>query len=145
MGTYSYRGNLARDVFLFNSVGPKGTILKIVRFDEMEAGYYNTALGDIKDDGTIDFENPSNNNDILTVLNTVASIIEDFSIAHPGQDIFIKGSDDQRSTAYQWRLKRALESLKLKFEIWGLIKEPDDWEPFEENGKYLAFLVVPVE
>lgn len=144
MDEYTFTGNSDRDLFFFLSVGPKGQIPKLVRFDNVGL-YYNLALGDIQEDGTINFTAPTNNDDILKVLNTVAAIIDDFSAAHPGQDIFITGSDDQRTNVYHWRIKRRLQSSHKKFGLMGRKGDLYPWEPFNESESYAAFLVVPLE
>lgn len=132
--------------YQFDSVGPKGTISKIVRFDELSPGFYNIALGDqASGDKEVDFEINSNNDDILTVLDTVAAIIEHFSLSHPGAVIHLTGSENKRTRIYQWRLKRYLQSSELKFIFLGQKGELGPWEPFEESENYTAFLVVPVQ
>lgn len=132
--------------YQFNSVGPKGTISKIVKFDELSPDFYITALGDqASGDNEVDFEINSYNNNILIVLNTVAAIIEHFSLLHPEAVIHLTGSENKRTRIYQWRLKRYLQSSKLKFIFLGHKGELAPWEPFEESENYTAFLVVPVQ
>ena len=80
---YWFKVNSDGDVYEFDSEGPQGTIHKVVRFEETAPGVYNAALGDVKEDGIIDFETSSNNGDYFTVIDTVAEIIQHFSDEHP--------------------------------------------------------------
>lgn len=142
---YTFKVNPTGDIYEFESIGPKGVIRKVVRFDESDTGYYNLALGDVRENGAIDFKATSNNNDILTVLNTVAAIIEYFNKIHPRSLIFIQGNDDKRTKTYQWRLKRSLQLSASKFGFLGLKEDTYSWELFNESEVYAAFLVVPLE
>lgn len=142
--TYWFKVNPAGDVYEFDSIGPKGTIHKVVRFQELALGYFNAALGDIKEDG-IDFKINSNNGDYFTILATIADIIRHFSSANPGASIFIAGTDDRRNAAYQRKLTGALQSSEVKFSFLGLKEGAKDWEPFNKSENYAAFLLVPLE
>lgn len=143
--TYWFKVNPDGDVYEFDSEGPQGIIHKVVRFDEMAPGIYNAALGDMKEDGTIDFEASSNNGDYFTVIDTVADIIHYFSNKHANTNIYITGTDDRRKAAYQRKLTAALQSSVIKFAFWGLKEEGGNWELFNKSENYVAFLLVPAE
>jgi hypothetical protein len=143
--TYWFKVNPAGDVYEFNSEGLQGTIHKMVRFEEIAPGVYNAALGDVRENGEIDFEINTNNGDYYTVIYTVADIIKHFSKVYPAAKIHITGTDDRRNAAYQRRLTVALQSSAVNFAFWGLKEDGGDWEPFSKSENYAAFLLVPVE
>lgn len=66
--TYWFKVNPAGDVYEFNSEGLQGTIHKMVRFEEIAPGVYNAALGDVRENGEIDFEINTNNGDSSSIL-----------------------------------------------------------------------------
>jgi len=126
----------------FSSQGPKGTIVKVVRYTKIEGQYmiFNLGFGDknahndIFDDAVV-----SNNNDRDKVLATVASTLMEFIVKYPLASIFAKGSTPSRTRLYQIGISQHFEELSQRFYIYGFAN--NEWQLFSRNINYEAFLV----
>jgi hypothetical protein len=128
----------------FLSQGSKGTIKKVVLYQQIEENIYNLAFGDwdeIKQ--TINDRMRSNNDDRDMVLVTVASTVIDFLKYHPNSMIFAQGSTTSRTRLYQIEIIANLAEITNLFEVFGNFE--GNWEPLERNKNYRAFLLSPKE
>ncbi|HEX8426016.1 DUF6934 family protein [Hymenobacter sp.] len=128
--------------FEFDSIGPKGTVSKVVRYTEINLrSFYNLGFGD-KDKltGFVSDLTVTNNNDSQKVLATVAATLYAFTAAYPGATIIATGSTEARTRLYRIGIANNLETIKLDFEVLGLTAE-SEWEPFRKSTTYGAFLV----
>ena len=124
----------------FISEGPKGQIPKRIQFTLVNRqDVYNLAFGD-KDPrtGEIDDKVVSNNGDSEKVLATVVSAVFAFLDQHPDAWIFASGSTAARTRLYQMGIAKYYDEIKDDLEIYGQVA--DEWQPFEKNKDYLAFL-----
>src|SRR5687768_11376181 len=97
---YNFRWSLEFPQYEFDSIGPKGRIVKVVRFNRMDGSknLYNLAFGDLdKSTGEIDDFVTSDNNDREKVLATVADTVIDFTLQKPDALIFATGSSGART------------------------------------------------
>jgi hypothetical protein len=130
--------------FEFSSVGPKGTIRKMVRFTRMEIQIstreiYNLCFGDHnKTEDTIDDLIVSDNKDSQLILATVAAAIVKFTDKNPETLIFAQGSTPSRTRYYIMGISSKIEEIRDFFEIWGYLD--DRWEQFQRNKRYTALL-----
>lgn len=127
--------------FEFVSIGPKGPISKVVRYEEINVkGIYNLGFGD-KDSFTeyIDDLSVSNNSDSQKVLNTVAKTLYFFTDRYPEANVIATGSTLSRTRLYRMGISANLSVIERDFEILGLIDS--DWEHFRKNETYRAFWV----
>ncbi|WP_448698271.1 DUF6934 family protein [Mucilaginibacter sp. AW1-3] len=126
----------------FYSVGPKGIIKKIVRFQKIqeEPVIYNLAFGDQNEiTGDINDAVTSNNEDRDIVLATVARTVIDFC-DHYGDDfILAKGSTPVRTRLYQIGINKLITEIRSDFDVYGFTGEL--LHTFETNVNYDAFLV----
>src|SRR6185437_9084289 len=89
----------------FESVGPKGKIIKIIRFSLTNIDgvtYINLGFGD--EDfalGGINDLSVSNNDDKDKILATIASAVLDFTAIYPDMMVYAKGSTPVRTRLYQ--------------------------------------------
>ena len=128
--------------FEFDSVGPKGTVSKVVRYSEINLrGFYNLGFGD-KDEltGFVSDVAVTNNNDSQKVLATVAATLYAFTEGYPGATVIATGSTEARTRLYRMGIANNLETIAPDFEVLGLTAE-NEWEPFRKNILYAAFLV----
>lgn len=144
MLTERYEVKTAPDVesFEFDSVGPRGTVRKVVRYSEINVrNFYNLGFGD-KDEmtGFISDLAVTNNNDSQKVLATVAATLYAFTDTHPGATIIATGSTEARTRLYRMGIANNLEAVEQDFEILGLNANME-WESFRKNVTYGAFLV----
>lgn len=128
-------------VFEFTSIGPKGSIAKVVKYTEINIkGFYNLGFGD-KDPitGYISDVTVTNNGDSQKVLATVAATLYAFMSKHPNATVIATGSTETRTRLYRMGITNNLADIEQDFIILGLNKS--DWEPFSKNVTYGAFLV----
>jgi hypothetical protein len=128
--------------FYFTSIGPRGTIPKLVRFQNLwDDNLYNLAFGDLSqasdspDDMVI-----SNNGDMDQILATVAYTIWEFTKRNPEAIVVAKGSTKTRTRLYQIKIIAFLEEIESDFQIKGLINE--NWIKFEIGTNFEAFSIV---
>jgi hypothetical protein len=127
--------------FEFVSEGPKGKIIKIVQFSEINIrNFYNLAFEDknVKT-GKIDDLAITNNKDSQKVLATVASTVSIFFDKHPSATVYVEGSTNARNRLYRIGISNYLSEINKDFEIYGLLGE--QWVPFRKNEEYKAFLL----
>jgi hypothetical protein len=125
--------------YAFTSEGPKGSVKKVVTFEEVFTGVYNVLLQDeiggvLSDDMVI-----TGNHDALKVVNTIAAIIRNILGKPPVLAVYIAGSTEQRSGMYQRKILRELGDLQ----VLGRRTRDSEFEPVEKNQSYHAFLVLP--
>jgi hypothetical protein len=139
---YEYYASSDQQYFSFYSDGPNGQIIKVVVYSKMndDPEVYNLAFGDedpvshqINDDVR------SNNNDRDMVLATVAITVNEFSVQHGNHYIHVVGRTPARTRLYQMSIARLIIEIKQDFEVYGYIN--GNWEDFEPNVNYEAFLV----
>jgi hypothetical protein len=139
---YKYSTEAELNIFEFESIGPKGKIIKLVQYTEMNIeGYYNLAFGDLNvktreiNDGII-----TNNGDAIKVLATVVSTVYAFTGKYPEAYIFATGSSEARTRLYRMGITNNLEELKSDFYVYGL-RNDETFEPFIIGEDYLGFLI----
>ena len=141
---HDLRYNADYTIFIFESKGRNGRLLKVVNFDEID-GYknmYNLALGTITGAGGVDYESITNNGDRNKILVTVAQIINIFFDHHPGKSIFITGSDFRRTMLYQRAIRYGYDELIQLFTIFGeTSKENEEYELFDKTKNYSGFII----
>ena len=139
---YKIQASDALNVYEFMSEGPKGRILKLVKYTETNVrNIYNLGFGD-KIGETNDFDDRviSDNNDSPRILATVAATIIAFTDEYPNAWIFATGSTPSRTRLYKMGIARYLKEILENFEIFGL-EDDGSWVVFEINRSYDAFLI----
>ncbi len=138
---YKLESDKSLMLFEFASIGPKGKIIKVVQFSEINyKNIYNLGFGDMNlETGKIDDTIITNNGDSQKVLATVASTIYLFTDKHPNVWIMAEGSNKVRTRLYRMGITNNLKEIKKDFEIYGLIEE--DWYKFKIGEEYEAFLI----
>lgn len=129
--------------FKFESVGPKGTIKKVARYNLQNDGnqtFFELMLGD-RTNKTKDFdiEVVSDNKDRDKILTTVAATIVEFTKNFPDLAIIATGNTSAKTRLYQMLISTNLDTIKTTFNVYGSCK--GTWEPFKKNVKYDAFAV----
>jgi hypothetical protein len=127
----------------FYSEGPNGRIKKAVRFTKMnyQPPYiYNLGFGDVSEvTDAIDDSVVSNNSDRDIVLATVAKTVLDFTDIYGDSYIFARGSTPVRTRLYQMSIAKLFDEIKIDFKVLGF--RDNNWEDFQLNANYQAFLV----
>ena len=138
---YRLKAEKSLMVFEFISLGPRGKIPKLVKFSETNLkDLYNLAFGD-KDlkTGEINDNVISNNGDSDMVLATVVSTVYAFTDKYPDVWVFATGNTKARTRLYRMGITKYILEIKKDFQIFGL--RDDEWEKFEKEVEYEAFLV----
>ena len=139
---YEYLTEEELHFFEFTSVGPKGSIKKIVEYSKLNVpDMYNLAFGDY--DEKTDYINDkvvTNNGDSHKVLSTVVSTVYAFSGKYPDVWIFATGSSEVRTRLYRMGITNNLEEIREDFYVYGM-KIDETFEEFVVGEDYLGFLV----
>jgi hypothetical protein len=138
---YKLESDRLLSVFEFTSIGPNGSIKKIVQYTEGNLkDFYNLGFGD-KDESTGEINDLiiTNNGDSRKVLATVASTIYAFTDRHPDAWIYACGSSHARTRLYRIGITNNLMEIRKDFEVFGL--KNGKWYKFRENTDYRAFLI----
>ena len=99
--TYKVEYKPNKDLYIFESIGPNGSIYKVVIFSEIENGKYNLGFGDYDPlTNEIDDKIVSDNGDMIKVIATVVGIALKFLSENPMTYIYIKGSTPLRTQFY---------------------------------------------
>lgn len=145
MGNYDQypyeRSATDKFTYEFISKGAKGEIKMGVRFQPtLPKNIFNLAFGNMKEDGTIDDQASNNNGDRNKVLNTVATIVFEFTESIPGCFILFAGSTAARTRLYRMAITINLFYITAIFEISGILNTYQT-EPFQVNKNYLGFFI----
>jgi hypothetical protein len=128
----------------FTSIGPKGSIPKIIQFttSQDEAIFY-LAFGNKKDDGSIDDLARVNNKDRDKILATVVMVLKIFFDKYPNKWVFFTGSTPERTRLYRMAITLNLEELSSDFEIIGALTDKSTFRdaPFKKGINYFGFYV----
>lgn len=138
---YRLKAEKSLMIFEFVSQGPKGQIPKLVKYSETNLkDMYNLAFGD-KDarTGQINDMVISNNGDSEMVLSTIVSTVYAFTDKYPDAWVFATGSTKSRTRLYRIGITKYITEIKKDFQVFGL--KDDEWEKFEKEVEYEAFLV----
>lgn len=127
--------------FEFTSEGPKGTIQKLVKYQETNLkDLYNLAFGDKNTEtGEIDDKVISNNGDSEKILATVIATLYAFTDKYPNVWVYATGSTKARTRLYRMGITKFLTEVKKDFEIYGELE--NDWDKFKIGAEYEGFLV----
>ncbi|TYR35794.1 hypothetical protein FXV77_12000 [Sphingobacterium phlebotomi] len=126
----------------FSSIGPKGSIRKVIQFQQinLEENIYNLGFGDFcPETQEISDLITTNNLDTKKVLSTVARAVIDFMTLHPNAIVMAKGSTQARTRLYQMGISEFWDEIKEMFEVKGFYK--DSWESFRKGKNYDAFFI----
>ena len=98
---------------------------------------YELIFGDLQDDGTIDVQTVSNNQDIVLILNTVIKTLYHFFELYPSKTVIFTGSSASRNRLYRAVISKLINE---KFDIFGITFD-DEIELFVANKNYFAFQI----
>lgn len=138
---YEAYSDSKRRTYEFLSSGPKGTIKKVVIFDEIQSDVYNLAFGDWDEElQELRDDTRSNNNDRDKVLATVAHSVLDFMKHHPEATVYAEGITKTKTRLYQMGINAHWAEINQLYDIEGLTN--GKWAPFKHNVNYDAFILV---
>ena len=141
MPRYELSAGQSMMTFDFTSEGPKGQISKLIKFSETTIeGVYNLAFGDMSfENEDIDDVIVSNNGDSDKVLATVVAAVFLFTNNKKEVWVYATGSTKSRTRLYRMGITKYIDEIKNDFLVFGL--KDDEWESFEKEVEYTAFVV----
>ena len=104
--------------YLFESKGPKGVVLKLIIFSQIEGNLWNIGFGDLKK-GQLDSSVITNNQDVRRVLNTVAKALYLFTENYPESVVRITPLDGKRAKLYNLIFHRKHSEIIEQFNVFG--------------------------
>ncbi len=127
--------------FEFVSKGPKGTIIKVVQFQQIdETEVYNLAFGDFNPlTGTPDDMIITDNGDSEKILATVVVAIYMFTEQYPYAWIYAIRSTAARTRLYRMGINKYFDMANQDFDILGEQQNELKW--YEKGEDYQAFAV----
>lgn len=136
---YDYLPDSFGSMFYFASSGD-GNINKVVVFTSMEdPDTYAVALGNLRDDGSIDVHGQDGNEDAVAVLSTVAKAMAFFLADHPEAWVVIEGTTPARARLYRRAIAQELDDLGGYFDIYGF--DGTNQEIFQPGRNCLSFTI----
>ncbi len=128
-------------VFSFVSEGPKGRIVKLVKYQEILPNLYNLGFGD-QIPGTLEVDDKvvSNNSDLDKVMASVMLTIGLFFRRKPDSAITFKGSNLIRTKLYQRIIQNYSEPYRDLYYFYGG-NDSVGLEPFNPKTEYLYFII----
>lgn len=125
--------------FWFESCSAGRTVPKIVEYEEIEAGTFNLAFGDIDSNGRLNDSVISNNGDMEKVLATVVQTALTFLEIYPERSVYFSGNSSARNRLYRAILNRDIESWSKIFEVEGIIE--GERVKFRQGINFEGFIV----
>ena len=123
----------------FVSIG-ETTINKTIIYQRTSIdNFYSLSMGDLLEDGTLDFETRSNNGDRDTILATIIQTLQQFLQKYPESFVGFTGSSPARTRTYQILINRELHEISKKFVVEGL--DSNGLEEFMSNKNYEGFVI----
>ncbi len=117
--TYPYLISGKKTQATFQSLGPKGIVVKVIRFEYIKDNRWNLGFGDFKR-GKIETSILTNNGDVVKVLATVAAATLAFLEEYPDRIVEIKPVDEKRKKLFNLVFSRRWEQILEKVTVIGL-------------------------
>jgi transcriptional antiterminator Rof (Rho-off) len=137
-GQETYNYTIRKNSYYFKCEGRNGNVMKCVRFDEMELeDVYNLALLDFIDGDKWSDKARTSHKNGKAVLQTVASIVEDFLSKHPYFTISFAGNTAVKQRLYNRVITNNIHIFSASYEIYGVIGDVS--ETFIKNSFYNRF------
>src|SRR5436189_1648742 len=109
--------------FEFESVGPKGTIRKVVRYSPQNAvgtTYFNLGFGDWDEETKkIDDTVVSHNLDRDKILATVAATVLRLTEYYPDIPVYAQGTNPARTRLYQMGIAANWQAIETNLDVYG--------------------------
>lgn len=140
---YPYAVSASGLIYTFESIGPKGIIHKIVRYDLQNAGgrsFLNLVFGNgAVETDKIDTASVTNNGGRARLLATVAATVVEVTNRFPDLMVYAKGSTAARTRLYQMGIFAHWEFVTPVFEVFAF--KNGDWQEAKRHVNYDAFVV----
>jgi hypothetical protein len=123
----------------FVSVG-KTIINKTIIYQKASIdNLFALSMGDLLDNGAVDFEIRSNNGDRDTILATIIQTLQQFLQQYSEASVGFTGSSPARTRTYQILINREWDEISKKFVVKGY--DNNGLEEFLSNKNYEGFVI----
>ena len=123
----------------FISVG-KTVINKTIIYQKTSIdNLFTLSMGDLLEDGKLDFETRSNNGDRDTILATIIQTLQQFLQQYQEASVGFSGSSPSRTRTYQILINREWIDISKKFVVKGY--DSNGLEEFLSNKNYEGFVI----
>ena len=130
--TYNYTNR--KNSYYFKCEGRSGNVIKCVRFDKMKLeDVFNLALLDFTEENKWSDQSRTSHKNGMAVLQTVASIVDDFLTKHPHITISFTGNTAVKHRLYHQVITNDILIFSNSYEIYGVN------EGFHETFKINSF------
>jgi hypothetical protein len=144
LARYPFEKYTEKYYYDFFSMGPQGTVRKLVCFelaDTTTFQTFNLAFGDARENSDeIDDLVVTNNNDSLKVLLTVAIIALEFLRFRPRAWIHVQGNTAVRNRLYRVWIGKFWNEIDQYFTVMG--QRNGYWQPFEKEIMFDRFMFI---
>ncbi len=125
---YELQAGRNLNTFEFLSEGPKGKIVKLIQFQQMNLpNLYNLAFGDINLlTGQLDDKIITDNGDSEKILATIVAAVYEFTAHYPDAWILATGSTSTRTRLYRMGINKYFDIVDEDFDIMG--EQQSEWE-----------------
>ena len=141
--TYKYSSGDNLLDFEFNSEGPRGKVIKAVRYMPMKVDgivYFNLRFGDLNQKtGKVDDLAVTNNLDREKIRAIIAATVLECTRHFPDIMKYAQGSTRVRTRLYQIGISANWDKIDALLDVYGY-EQDRGWQPFRKNVNYLAFL-----
>ena len=141
---YPYLPSENNLVFVFQSKGIQGSILKIILFSHKEGNVWNLGFGDLQDNAIND-SIITNNHDAMKIMRTVAQATLDFFAEYPNSSVEINPVDEKRKRLYNIVLQKNFVNIDTVFNIIGIsdnfeeaYSQKNNYDRFKISRKFVA-------
>lgn len=141
LNRYELKAGRNLTTFEFLSEGPKGKIIKVIQFQQMNLpNLYNLAFGDKNfDTERLDDKIVTDNDDAEKILATVVAAVYAFADRYPNAWIYATGNTEARTRLYRMGINKYFDTVEEDFDIMG--EHQSEWEWYEKGKNYQAFAV----
>ena len=138
---YELKAGINLTTFEFLSEGPKGEIVKLIQFQQMNLpNLYNLAFGDLNPlTGKFDDKVVTDNGDSEKVLATIVAAVYAFTGKYPNAWVYATGSTAARTRLYRMGINKYFDIVEEDFDIMG--EQQSEWEWYKKGKGYQAFAV----
>ncbi|MEJ7663570.1 MAG: hypothetical protein WKG07_30540 [Hymenobacter sp.] len=135
---YDFEPGTDDRTYSFISIGPRPVEKRIIYAKTTLAGFFNLALADAEEDGSLNFYSVRNNGDLELIMATVAQTLLVFFQHYPTASVAFSGSTPARTRLYQIILARERQTIAASLVISGV--KNNSLEPFQPNRDYEGFV-----
>lgn len=136
---YDFQPGADTRTYSFVSAGPRPVEKRVIYAETTLPGFFNLALADVEEDGSLNFYSVRNNGDLELIMATVAQTLLVFFQHHPTANVAFSGSTPARTRLYQIILARERQAVAASLVISGV--RNNTLELFQPNRDYEGFVI----